>query len=68
MRKLFLTFVTALLCSIVSFAQSQFGGGNGTADYPYLISTKAHFEAIVSFAGVSGTYFEQTADINLGDR
>ncbi|MEE1001709.1 MAG: fibronectin type III domain-containing protein, partial [Bacteroidales bacterium] len=65
MRKLFLTFVTALLCSIVSFA--QFAGGNGTEGNPYLISTKAQFEAIAQQSnGASGKYFRQTADIDLG--
>ena len=67
MRKLFLTFVTALLCNVVSFAQSQFGGGTGVANDPYLISTKAQFEAIAQQSdGASGLYFRQTADINLG--
>ena len=65
MRKLFLTFVASLLCSIVSFA--QFVGGDGTANNPYLISTKAQFEAIAQESnGASGKYFKQTADINLG--
>ena len=65
MRKLFLTFVASLLCSIVSFA--QFAGGDGTANNPYLISTKAQFEAIAQESnGASGKYFKQTADINLG--
>ncbi|MEE1203485.1 MAG: hypothetical protein UHN59_04205, partial [Bacteroidales bacterium] len=64
MRKLFLTFVTALLCSIVSFAQFE---GSGTEGDPYLISTKAQFEAIAQESnGASGKYFRQTADINLG--
>ena len=65
MRKLFLTLVTALLCNVVSFA--QFAGGNGTEGNPYLISTKAQFEAIAQQSnGASGKYFKQTADINLG--
>ena len=65
MRKLFLTLVTALLCNVVSFA--QFAGGNGSANNPYLISTKAQFEAIADQQnGASGKYFRQTADIYLG--
>lgn len=65
MKKLFLTFTAMLLCSIASFA--QFGVGTGTQDDPYLISTKAQFEAIAQQPnGASGTYFKQTADIDLG--
>ena len=65
MRKVFLTLVMALLCNVVSFA--QFAGGNGTEGNPYLISTKAQFEAIAQQSnGASGMFFKQTADINLG--
>ncbi|MEE0895035.1 MAG: fibronectin type III domain-containing protein, partial [Bacteroidales bacterium] len=64
MRKLFLTLVTALLCNVVSFAQFE---GSGTEGDPYLISTKAQFEAIAQQQnGASGKYFKQIADINLG--
>ncbi|MBO7224869.1 MAG: fibronectin type III domain-containing protein, partial [Bacteroidales bacterium] len=57
MRKLFLTLVTALLCSIVSFAQS------GIIE----ISSAEDFLKIGKNGGYNaGSSFQQTADIDLG--
>ena len=66
MRKLFLTFVASLLCSIVSFAQitPTQPQGSGTQQSPYFISTASEFLWITND---NDAYYEQTADINLGD-
>jgi len=42
---------------------TQFAGGNGTQNDPYLVATAEHLNAI---RGYSYTYFKQIADINLG--
>ncbi|MEE0961980.1 MAG: hypothetical protein U0L54_05495, partial [Bacteroidales bacterium] len=66
MRKLFLTFVASLLCSIVSFAQitPTQPQGSGTQQSPYFISTASEFLWI---SNDNDAYYKQTADINLGD-
>ena len=66
MRKLFLTFVASLLCSIVSFAQitPTQPQGSGTQQSPYFISTASEFLWIIND---NDAYYKQTADINLGD-
>lgn len=53
MKKVFLSFVAALLCSIVSFAQSQ---------TPTEIRTAEDF---INLVGTDGSY-KLMADINLG--
>ena len=66
MRKVFLTFVASLLCSIVSFAQitPTQPQGSGTQQSPYFISTASEFLWI---SNDNDAYYKQTADINLGD-
>ena len=65
MRKLFLTFVASLLCSIVSFAQitPTKPQGGGTQQNPYKISTASEFLWITKD---NDAYYKQTADIDLG--
>ena len=48
-------------------AQAQYGGGLGTLDQPYRISTAAQFNAIGSKPGDWDKYFKLTADIDLRD-
>ncbi len=57
MRKLFLTLVTALLCSIVSFAQSGIIEISSAEDF-LKIGTDGNYPA--------GGSYQQTADIDLG--
>ena len=78
MKKLIsMTLVIALvlsLCSVGVFAETTLAG-DGTAESPYLITSKADFlkiwsehgssEATAKFA--SGTYFKQTADFAIDD-
>ena len=59
MRKLFLTLVTALLCNVVSFAQSGIIEISSAEDF-LKIGTNSSYPA-------NGSY-QQTADIDLGDR
>lgn len=69
MRKLWLTFTAMLLCSISAFAQlpaEATPNGSGTADNPYLISNASEFVWIANH-NENNKYYEQTADIDLGD-
>lgn len=59
-------FLALVMLSFNAFSQTQ---PQGSEDNPYLISTKAQFEAIAQQQnGASGKYFKQTADIDLGDK
>ncbi len=61
-----LLFLALVMLSFNAFSQTQ-PQGDGTENNPYLISTKAQFEAIAQQQnGASGKYFKQTADIDLG--
>ena len=62
-----LLFLALVMLSFNAFSQTQ-PQGDGTENNPYLISKKAHFEAIAQQQnGASGKYFKQTADIDLGN-
>ena len=65
-----LALAMLLLFPLLTWAQPPtFGGGTGAANDPYLISTKAHFEALVKAVQEGESYagkdFLQTADIDL---
>lgn len=64
MRNILLFIVFAqLLC------YSQFAGGNGTEDDPWLIRTSSNLDSIRYYEGISSwqyIYFKQIADIDLG--
>ena len=65
-----LALAMLLLFPLLTWAQPPtFGGGTGTGTDPYLISTKAHFEALVKAVQEGESYvgkdFLQTADIDL---
>ena len=65
-----LALAMLLLFPLITWAQPPtFGGGTGTETDPYLISTKAHFEALVKAVqdgeSYAGKIFLQTADIDL---
>ena len=65
-----LALAMLLLFPLLTWAQPPtFGGGTGTETDPYLISTKAHFEALVKAVQEGESYvgkdFLQTADIDL---
>ncbi len=62
-KKQLLVILATIVLSFSAFAQN-FGGGDGSVDDPYLISTKEHFLAISS--NLSACYI-QIADIDLGD-
>ena len=89
MKKKFLTFLLALclvmaLVPMTAFAEEtpSFGGGTGTQEDPWLITSQEDLIALAEFlnsgnaeqfdadaAGVGnchGYYFKQTADIDLG--
>ncbi len=56
--------VTVLLFfSLVTIAQSQFAGGSGTTENPYLVATADHLNEIRDHLD---KHFRQTADIDLG--
>ena len=61
--------IIALLCAVVqgAWADSAFSGGSGTSDSPYLISSAADWDQLVSDVGggesYSGKYFKLTADV-----
>lgn len=60
-------FLALVMLSFNAFSQTQ-PQGDGRENNPYLISTKAQFEAIAQQQnGASGKYFKQTADIDLGN-
>ena len=69
MKKIF--SLALLLCAAVqgTLAQSSFGGGTGTANDPYLISSSTHWDQlgaeIVKGASYIGTYFKLDADITV---
>ena len=65
-----LALAMLLLFPLLTWAQPPtFGGGTGAVNDPYLISTKAHFEALVKAVQEGESYagkdFLQTADIDL---
>ena len=65
-----LVLAMLLLLPLLTWAQPPtFGGGTGEEGNPYLISTKAHFEALVKAVQEGESYagkdFLQTADIDL---
>jgi hypothetical protein len=69
MRKLLLTFTAMLLCSITSFAQLPTAtqpSGSGSLASPYLITKASEFVWIAEH-DANNKYYEQTADIDLGD-
>lgn len=60
-------FLALVMLSFNAFSRTQ-PQGDGTENNPYLISTKAQFEAIAQQQnGASGKYFKQIADIDLGN-
>ena len=69
MKKIF--SLALLLCAAVqgTLAQSSFGGGNGTANDPYLISSSTHWDQlgteIVKGASFIGMFFQLDADITV---
>ena len=64
-----LALAVLLLFPLATWAQT-FGGGSGTANDPYLIKTKEHFnELVTSVQGgkdYAGDFFLQAANIDLG--
>ncbi len=64
--------ILALLCLVAqgALADSTFGGGDGSAKNPYIISTTAHWDQLASDVNggtttYSGTYFQLGADITV---
>jgi hypothetical protein len=66
-RKLFI--ILALLCTVVQGAWAQFEGGAGTSKDPYIISSTAHWDYLVSTVADGNTYqykhVKLTADITV---
>jgi len=59
-------FVCAFcVCFLTLSAQGQYGGGNGTAQNPYLISEPNHLQAIGANSNDWGKHFKLMADIDL---
>ena len=69
-RGAMLTLLALLAFVQGAWAQSTFGGGSGTVDDPYLISTKENWDALAVDVNngitYSGVYFKQTAQIFPG--
>lgn len=72
MKKFYLFLTTLLLCAFVGSAQDLsglFGGGTGTADDPYIISTRTHVENLALYGqqitDYSGLYFKMVNDIDF---
>lgn len=60
--------LVVMMLSIIAGLSAQFGGGQGTADNPWLIATADHLNDIRDYLGEEheDKYFLQTADIDLG--
>jgi len=56
-----------LVCSLVSTAAGQYGGGAGTPDAPYLINTAEDFKTIGDSPGDWDKHFRLTQNIDLSD-
>lgn len=72
MRKQLIPLIITLLFFMGNNCFAQFGGGDGTAGTPYLISTKAHLITLANNVNASsnpnnysGKYFIMTADIDM---
>lgn len=61
-KKQLLVILATVVLSFSAFAQN-FEGGDGSVDYPYLISTKTQFLEISDLT----KHYKQIADIDLGD-
>lgn len=56
----------ALLVAVFALpAEARYGGGSGTADNPYLISTADHLDSLIARPDDWGGHFRLTADIDL---
>lgn len=70
MRKQLIPLIITLIFFMGNNCFAQFGGGNGTAGNPYLISTKAHLITLANNVNngtttYSGVYFKMTANISM---
>ena len=61
-----------LLSSATAWADSTFGGGDGTANNPYIISTADHWNQLSTDVAAgktySGKYFQMDDDIDVGNK
>ena len=61
--------ILSLLCAVVQVAWAQFGGGDGSAKNPYIISTTAHWNQFATDVNggtnYSDKYFLLDADISV---
>ena len=67
-----LMLLMTLLSSATAWADSTFGGGDGTANNPYIISTADHWNQLSTDVAAgktySGKYFQMDDDINVGNK
>ncbi len=61
--------ILSLLCAVVQVAWAQFGGGDGSAKNPYIISTTAHWNQFATDVNGGNTYSDKyfllNADISV---
>jgi hypothetical protein len=59
-------FAIGLLLLLISLnVNSQFAGGNGTKDNPYLIRNYSHLDKVRNYLNTPDVYFRQEANIDL---
>lgn len=67
-----LMLLMTLLSSATAWADSTFGGGDGTASNPYIISTLDHWNQLSADVAAgktySGKYFQMDDDIDVGNK
>ena len=67
-----LMLLMTLLSSATAWAYSTFGGGDGTANNPYIISTADHWNQLSTDVAAgktySGKYFQMDDDIDVGNK
>ncbi len=65
MRKIIVTILLALISLMNQVAFAQYGGGNGDAASPYVISTNAHFQYLANNSSEWSSHFVLQSDLDL---